>query len=67
MIILQKGNQPGRIDHVCVGVDGFDAERMKTAAKGAGIENVQGTAADNFIVSDPDGLRVQVSAADWSA
>jgi hypothetical protein len=26
---------------------------------------VQGNASDNFSVSDPDGLRVQVSASDW--
>ena len=66
IIILQKSDRPGRIDHFCVGVDNFDAERMKTAAKSAGIENVQGTAKDNFFVTDPDGLRVQVSASDWS-
>ncbi|PYR28555.1 MAG: hypothetical protein DMF98_02565 [Acidobacteria bacterium] len=67
LIILQKSDRPGRIDHFCVGVDSFDAERLRTAAKTAGLEGVQGSAADNFFVSDPDGLRVQVSAVDWSA
>ena len=67
LIILQKSERPGRIDHFCVGVSGFEAERLRTAAKAAGIEGVQGNAADNFFVSDPDGLRVQVSAVDWSA
>lgn len=65
LIILQKSDQPGRIDHFCVGVDDFDAERLRTRVKSAGIEGVQGTAGDNFSVSDPDGLRVQVSAPDW--
>ena len=65
LIILQKSDQPGRIDHFCIGVDGFDAERMRTRVKSAGIEGVQGSARDNFSVSDPDGLRVQVSAPDW--
>lgn len=65
LIILQKSDQPGRIDHFCIGVDGFDAERLRTSVKSAGIEGVQGTATDNFSVSDPDGLRVQVSAPDW--
>jgi catechol 2,3-dioxygenase-like lactoylglutathione lyase family enzyme len=67
LIILQKSDRPGRIDHFCVGVDDFDAERLRTAAKAAGLEGVQGSAADNFFVTDPDGLRVQVSAVDWSA
>ena len=66
LIILQKSDKPGRIDHFCVGVNNFDAERMRAAAKGAGFE-VQGNAIDNFSVTDPDGLRVQVSAVDWPA
>jgi catechol 2,3-dioxygenase-like lactoylglutathione lyase family enzyme len=67
LLILQKSTMPGRIDHFCVGVDRFDADRMRAAAKAAGFERVQGTAADNFIVTDPDGIRAQVSAVDWSA
>ena len=67
LIILQKSDTPGRIDHFCVGVDRFDADRMRTAAKAAGFERVQGTAGDNFFVIDPDGVRVQLSAVDWSA
>lgn len=67
LIILQKSEQPGRIDHFCIGVDDFDAERLRTSVKSAGIEGVQGNASDNFSVSDPDGLRVQISAPDWSA
>jgi catechol 2,3-dioxygenase-like lactoylglutathione lyase family enzyme len=65
MIILQKSDQPGHIDHFCIGVEDFDAERLRARVKSAGIEGVQGTADDNFSVSDPDGLRVQVSATDW--
>jgi catechol 2,3-dioxygenase-like lactoylglutathione lyase family enzyme len=67
LIILQTSDRPGRIDHFCVGVADFEAERMRTAAKAAGVEGIQGNAADNFFVTDPDGLRVQVSAVDWSA
>jgi hypothetical protein len=67
LINLQKSDQPGRIDHFCIGVDDFDAERLRTRVKGAGVEDVQGNASDNFSVSDPDGLRVQVSASDWAA
>jgi len=70
LIILQKSQKSddaGRIDHFCVGVDAFDADRMRAAAKSAGIGAVQGEARDNFSVSDPDGVRVQISAPDWSA
>ena len=67
LIILQKSDRPGRIDHFCVGVADFAAEPMRTAAKAAGVEGIQGNAVDNFFVTDPDGLRVQVSAVDWSA
>jgi hypothetical protein len=57
LIILQKSDQPGRIDHCCVGVEAFDAGRLKIAAKAVGID-AQGTANDNFFVRDPDGIRV---------
>ena len=65
LIILQKSDKPGRIDHFCVGVDDFEAERLRGAAKAAGVDGVQGSASDNFFVTDPDGLRVQVSTFDW--
>jgi catechol 2,3-dioxygenase-like lactoylglutathione lyase family enzyme len=67
LIILQRSGNPGRIDHFCVGVEQFDADRLRAAVRAAGIERVQGAAADNFFVTDPDGLRVQVSAVDWPA
>jgi catechol 2,3-dioxygenase-like lactoylglutathione lyase family enzyme len=67
LIILQGANDPGRIDHLCVGVDNFNAERFRSAVRNAGVGQVQGEAADNFSVTDPDGLRVQISAPDWSA
>jgi catechol 2,3-dioxygenase-like lactoylglutathione lyase family enzyme len=67
LIILQRSDTPGRIDHFCVGVENWDADRLRAAAKNVGIERVQGTAADNFFAIDPDGLRVQLSAVDWSA
>jgi len=67
LIILQRSDTPGKIDHFCVGVENWNADRLRAAAKAAGIERVIGSAADNFFVADPDGLRVQVSAVDWSA
>lgn len=67
LIILQRSDTPGKIDHFCVGVENWNADRLRAAAAAAGAERVIGSAADNFFVADPDGLRVQVSAVDWSA
>jgi catechol 2,3-dioxygenase-like lactoylglutathione lyase family enzyme len=67
LLILQKSDSPGRVDHFCVGVDDFDADRMRAAVGAAGIGAVQGSANDSFSVRDPDGIRVQISAPDWSA
>lgn len=67
LIILQRSDTPGRIDHFCVGVENWNADRLRAATRAAGVDTVRGTAADNFFVADPDGLRVQVSATDWSA
>ena len=67
LIILQRSDTPGKIDHFCVGVDAWNADRLRAATKAAGIDRVVGTASDNFFIADPDGLRVQVSATDWSA
>src|SRR5262249_19625990 len=54
LIILQKSDTPGRIDHFCLGVDGFNAARMRSAVNDARLGRVQGTANDNFFVDDPD-------------
>jgi catechol 2,3-dioxygenase-like lactoylglutathione lyase family enzyme len=35
LIILQKSDQPGRIDHFCVGVEDFNADRPRAAARQA--------------------------------
>src|SRR5438093_2272588 len=50
IVILQKSGAPGRIDHFCLGVENWDAGRLRDATKAAGIDRVQGTAADNFFV-----------------
>jgi catechol 2,3-dioxygenase-like lactoylglutathione lyase family enzyme len=67
LVILQRSDTPGKIDHFCIGVENFDANRMRTAVSAAGAGEVIGKADDNFFVKDPDGLRVQVSAVDWAA
>ena len=55
---------PGRIDHIGIGVENFDADRIARELQGAGIEgfNFGGT---SVFASDPDGAMVQLSSADW--
>lgn len=67
MISIQKGAQPGRLDHFCVGVEGFNAQAMVAALKDAGIDSARAAGADSLFLRDPDGVNVQVSAFDWTA
>ena len=55
---------PGRIDHIGIGVENFDADRIARELQGVGIEgfNFDGT---SVFACDPDGAMVQLSAADW--
>jgi len=67
MISIQKGAQPGRLDHFCIGVEQFNAEKMVAAAKAAGVDSARAAGAESFFLRDPDGVNVQVSAFDWKA
>jgi len=53
LIILQKSDQPGHIDHFCIGVDDFDAERLRTRVKNAGIEGRAGQRQRQFLRERP--------------
>jgi len=66
LIILEKSDSPGRIDHFCVGVERFDADKTRSAVAAAGNEIVPARVKDTFYVLDPDGVRVQFSAVDWN-
>ena len=66
LIILEKSDSPGRIDHFCVGVQGFDADKTRSAVTSAGVDIVPARVKDTFYILDPDGVRVQLSAVDWN-
>lgn len=55
---------PGRIDHVGIGVENFDVDRVARELEAAGIDGVD-TAGPSVICRDPDGVVVQLSSADW--
>ena len=55
----------GDIDHFCVGVEDFEPDRVATAIREAGLDNDLSVGSDNVSVSDPEGIRVQISWPDW--
>jgi catechol 2,3-dioxygenase-like lactoylglutathione lyase family enzyme len=66
---LYKIPDPGRVHHVCIGVDDYDAdriaERLKTQGVAATIDRNlanRTSGGDQLYFTDPDGTRVQLSA-----
>lgn len=55
----------GVIDHFCVGVEDFEPTRVGNALRAAGLDRDLQVAADFVYVTDPDGIRVQISGPDW--
>jgi catechol 2,3-dioxygenase-like lactoylglutathione lyase family enzyme len=56
---------PGRIDHIGIGIENFDADRISRELRAAGIDGVQ-AAGSSVFVRDPDGVAVQLSSAEWN-
>ena len=66
---VYKIAEPGRVHHVCIGVDDYDPDRLAARLK---EQNVQATVdrnpanrtsgGDQLYFTDPDGTRVQLSA-----
>jgi catechol 2,3-dioxygenase-like lactoylglutathione lyase family enzyme len=63
-ISLQKGDTPGRLDHFCIGIEDFDAARITTTLRSAGLGNGLQVAGNSAYVRDPDGIRVQIAPFD---
>ena len=55
----------GVIDHFCVGVEDFEPERVGRALQAAGMDRDLQVARDFVMVSDPDGIRVQIAGPEW--
>jgi catechol 2,3-dioxygenase-like lactoylglutathione lyase family enzyme len=55
----------GVIDHFCVGVEDFEPERVGRALQAAGMARDLQVARDFVMVSDPDGIRIQISSPEW--
>ncbi len=53
---------PGQIDHFGIGIDNFDADRVASELRAAGVEGVRNAGPTSVLVPDPDGVIVQLSA-----
>ena len=56
---------PGRIDHIGIGIENFDANRISRELQELGIDGVR-VAGSSVFVRDPDGVAVQLSSAEWN-
>jgi catechol 2,3-dioxygenase-like lactoylglutathione lyase family enzyme len=55
--------QPGRIDHFCVGIENYDADKVLAQLKQTHAANRPHIAGDKEVyLTDPDGIRLQLSA-----
>jgi catechol 2,3-dioxygenase-like lactoylglutathione lyase family enzyme len=61
--IYGAGTSPPRIDHLCLGVQGFDVDRIMGILQERGIQanvRMRDGAVPEIYMSDPDGLRIQL-------
>jgi catechol 2,3-dioxygenase-like lactoylglutathione lyase family enzyme len=66
---VYKIQEPGRVHHVCIGVDDYDPERTAARLKEQGIQATvdrnpanRTSGGDQLYFTDPDGTRMQLSA-----
>ena len=60
--IYPAGDRPAAINHVCLGMERFDAERVLTTLKAEGLDaNIRNRGETRELYfTDPDGIRVQL-------
>jgi len=54
---------PGTIDHIGIGIENYDGDRVEATLRDAGHQNVT-NAGSSVLLTDPDGATLQLSAAD---
>ena len=65
-LTLFRGDTPG-LDHFCFGVENYDVEKAQKILMDAGLKPRRPQGTDRIYFDDPDGLEVQISAADHGA
>ena len=63
---LQRSDQPGVINHFCIGVDDFSPEPVAGKLQQAGLDQGLRLRPDSVYVRDPDDISVQISTPDWT-
>jgi catechol 2,3-dioxygenase-like lactoylglutathione lyase family enzyme len=60
-----QGQEPGRVDHICAGIGGFESAKLKSDLDQLGIPSRE--VAVGLYVTDPDGIQVQLwTQNSWS-
>ena len=62
---LYKMPNPGRVDHVCFGVDNYDVNAMAAALETQGITATIRKDKPEVYFNDPDGIRFQLENKDY--
>ena len=62
---LYKMPNPGRVDHVCLGVDNYDVNAMAARLEAQGIKATIRTDKPEVYFNDPDGIRFQLENKDY--
>jgi catechol 2,3-dioxygenase-like lactoylglutathione lyase family enzyme len=62
---LYKMPNPGRVDHVCFGVDGYEVNAMAAKLEAQGIKATIRKDKPEVYFTDPDGIRFQLENKDY--
>lgn len=62
---LYKMPNPGRVDHVCLGVDNYDVHAMAAKLEAQGIKATIRKDKPEVYFTDPDGIRFQLEDKDY--
>lgn len=62
---LYKMPNPGRVDHVCLGVDNYDVNGMAAKLEAQGIKATIRKDKPEVYFTDPDGIRFQLESKDY--
>ena len=62
---LYKMPNPGRVDHVCLGVDNYDVNAMAAKLEAQGIKAIIRKDKPEVYFNDPDGIRFQLENKDY--
>ena len=60
-VVLEQGKGPGRVDHIAIGVEGFDKDSVTADLKTRGASPMDEKGGFGFHVMDPDGFPVQIT------